>query len=337
MGSPFIGKAGQFLRQNLKELGLELNRDAWSTNAIICRPPHNKIPDDNQIAYCRPNLLNTIRLYNPKVVVTLGRSALVSALTGIWGDIGPLERWVGWKIPLDKYWVCPTYHPNFLLKMENSLMDRLFSQHLAEAFEKAEEVLPKMPNLAKHIEIIYDDVQAYEALREIDSEGGWVAIDYETNCLKPELPLAQVYSCAVSNGRRTISYPWAGSAIGGTGRLFKSPRTRKIASNLKFEERWTRKTFGHGVRNWGWDTMLAAHCLDNRQGICSIKFQALVKMGVPSYNDHIDPYLKSNGTTPYNRVGEIAVKDLLFYGGMDAILEYQVAMIQRQEMGYRGD
>jgi hypothetical protein len=93
------------------------------------------------------------------------------------------------------------------------------------------------------------------------------------------------------------------------------------------------KTFGHGVNNWQWDTMLATHCLDNRPGICSLKFQALVQMGVPVYNKHIEPMLASY-KGPYNRIREIEMGSLLYYGGMDALLEWKLAMKQRKEMGY---
>jgi len=80
--------------------------------------------------------------------------------------------------------------------------------------------------------------------------------------------------------------------------------------------------------------MLAAHCLDNRPGICSLKFQSLVKMGVPIYNRHLEPYLESHGDGHYNRIQEISHKDLLTYGGLDSLLEYKLMRIQRKEMGY---
>jgi len=99
------------------------------------------------------------------------------------------------------------------------------------------------------------------------------------------------------------------------------------------EERWTLKTFGHGVTNWGWDTMLAAHCLDNRPGICSLKFQALVRLGVPSFNETTEPYLANVKGSPYNRIDEIYPPALLLYNGMDARLEYKLAMVQMKDMG----
>jgi len=332
-GRPFIGKAGEFLRDTLDDLGIDLDRDALTTNALICRPPGNKIQDPRQIDYCRPNLINTINEFKPRVIVTLGGSALHSVLAPYWkDDIGPLERWTGWTIPLEQHWVCPTYHPSYLLRMKNPLLDKLFKKHLERAFN-IEDDTPARPDLSKEVEIIYDDREAAEAILEMGRAGGFVAVDYETNCLKPEWPRAQIYSCALSNKHQTISYPWVGSAIGATGGFLQSDRTRKIASNIKMEERWTLKNFGWGVTNWNWDTMLAAHCLDNREGITSIKFQAFVKLGIPTYNANIEPYLFSSKNSPYNRIQEIEMKDLLLYGGVDAFAEREVAILQMKEMG----
>lgn len=328
---PFIGKAGQHLRGVLDAIDVDLDRDAWTTNALICHPPKNATPDAKQISHCRPNVLAAIRKYQPTVIVTLGRSALVSVLEPFWrDDVGQMERWTSSQVPLPQHWVCPTYHPSYLLRMSNPLLDRIFQNDLERAF--AIEDLPK-PQDPFNIEEIYNDEEVYRALRDMNDQGGWVAVDYETNCLKPEWPEAKIVSCAVSNGDRTISYPWVGKAREATSLFLSSSRTQKISSNLKMEERWTIKHLGHKVKNWGWDVMLATHCLDNRPHICSLKFQSFVKLGIASYNERIEPYLESK-RGPYNRIHEIDMSDLLVYGGMDALQEHRVAMLQRKEMGY---
>ncbi len=333
-GRPFVGKSGQFLRQVLDEIGVNLDKDTWTTNALVCRPRGNATPDIKQIGYCRPNFLNALRTLQPRVVVTLGKSALVSALAGHWkGEIGALEKWVGWKIPLEAYWLCPTFHPAYLLRMKNVLMDRLFTEDLERAFSPRTPTPPQQEDFSRCIEILYDEKEICEAIKGIDLTGGWASVDYETNCIKPEWPESRIFSCAISNGERTISYPWVGRAVAATDVFLRSNRTRKIGANIKFEERWTIEKFGHGVTNWGWDTMLATHCLDNRTGICSLKFQAFVKMGVPSYNESVAPYLFSS-QGPYNRIREIETRSLLLYGGIDALLEYRLAMLQRREFGH---
>ena len=332
-GEPFVGPAGQHLRDVLRGMGVRLNRDAWITNSLICRPPNNATPTKDQIGYCRPNLVRSIEENAPRVILALGRAALVSVIGPYWKeDIGEMSRWVGWTIPLENHWVIPTYHPSYLLRMDNRLLNRMFEEHLETAFTMEDEP-PRQPDWRSKIDLLYDEEEIIDALERMDRKDDWAAVDYEGNCLKPEYPRGKIYSLAVSTPLRAISFPWVGKAIDAAGRFLASPNTRKIASNCKMEERWTRKIFGHGVNNWGWDTMLAAHCLDNRRGICSLKFQALVKLGVSIYNKNVEPFLKSH-KGHYNRIHEVDSTSLLTYGGMDAILERYLARVQREEMGY---
>lgn len=326
---PFIGKAGQFLRDTLEQLDIDLDEDAWTTNALICRPPNNATPDAKQIDYCRPNLLNTIQRYKPRVVVLLGKSAVSSLMPTYWKeDLGALERWTGWKIPGPDFWICPTYHPSFLLRSNNELLNRIFSQHLEAAFAIEEEPKPFVPT---KIELLYEPEDVDKAIfRFMDSK--WVAFDYETNCLKPEYPEARLLSCALSDGDYTVAFPWMKGIRNSMAQFVRAKGVKKIASNLKFEERWTIKEFGYGVEPWGWDTMLAAHCLDNRPGITGLKFQSWVGLGVPTYDSNIAPYLDS-ARGYYNRVHQIPLQDLLYYNGMDALLEFHLGMQQRMGMG----
>lgn len=332
-GRPFIGKAGQFLRRKLEEIGISLDQDALTTNALICRPPNNATPDPKEIEYCYPNILRTIADFQPDVVITLGRTALQSVLTGIWtDDIGTLERWVGWKIPLPRFWLCPTYHPSFLLRNNNKTLDGLFSDHLEAAFELQGKppVLIESPMVDK----LYEEERIIEAIDAIDREQNIVVVDYETNCVKPEWPDAKLYSCSLTTEECCFSFPWVKGIEVKMREFLLSNRTLKVAHNLKFEDRWTRKQFGYGVVGWLWDSMLAAHVLDNRTGICSLKFQSLVRLGQVSYNENIAPYLDNARNSPYNRIHEISIDQLLHYGGLDGIYELELFKVQRKDLGY---
>jgi hypothetical protein len=132
----------------------------------------------------------------------------------------------------------------------------------------------------------------------------------------------------------TIAFPWRGKAREAMGELIRSP-VPKIAQNLKFEQRWTMKEFGHGVRNWCWDTMLAAHTMDNREGICGLKFQAFALLGYPSYNDSVEPFLSAGkGSRGKNKILEADKFEVLRYNGLDAMLEFRLAVKQIQLLGW---
>lgn len=73
-GRPFVGAAGQFLNELLKEARLR-REDVYITNVVKCRPPNNRDPSDEEIEACLPFLRKQIRLVKPKVIIALGRHA----------------------------------------------------------------------------------------------------------------------------------------------------------------------------------------------------------------------------------------------------------------------
>lgn len=335
-GKQFIGESGDLLRSTLKEFGIHPDRDCWFDNALRCHPKDNKLPKNPQpiIEACRPNLLKTIQELSPNVIIPLGSIACKSLMPMLWkDDMGPVSIWGSWRIPSQAIntWVCPTFHPAYILRQPGPVVKLKFRQDLKQALVLKDKPWKEVPDWTSTVECIYHPSQAAKAIRHLLEECGSrevpFAIDYETTCLKPEYDGAEIVSCSMSNGATTISYPWAGEAIEATSEAWKNP-IGKIASNMKFEDRWTRKMLGHGIRSWYWDTMLAAHILDNREGICSVKFQAFVLCGVKAYNEHIEPFLDSGKHKHLNRIKELDIKDLLLYGGMDSKVEYEVAKRQ---------
>jgi uracil-DNA glycosylase family 4 len=338
----FVGASGQRLQQTLEKLDVKLRRDCWVTNALLCRPTNkegkNRKPTDKEIGYCRPNLINAIRKYEPDVVILLGGVPLASLIGNMFeGKLGGIRRWAGFQIPLQKYncWVCPTYHPSWLLREESPVKDLIFEQHLEAAFKLEGKPWNKIPDYKSKVELIFKPREAAIILREWVNTTKLAAWDYETTCLKPEYEGAEIISCSVcKDGEKTISYPWSGEAIDATFEFLQSP-CGKIASNMKFEERWTRFFFGQGVKNWDMDTMIASHWLDQRSWITSIKFQAFVMLGVPSWNERISPYLKSGDGSHINRIKQLDIRSLLMYNGLDSLYEYEVAQRQKVHGGGR--
>ncbi len=335
-----VGRVGKYFRREfLKPLGIDLDLDCWKHNAIACRPRDNKKPDDKMIKACRPNLMKAIKKYKPNVILLMGEVACKSLLTEIWKEgIGPVSKWAGFCIPCTNpnAWIVPTFHPSYLSRQHDKILDSIFRKHLKLAISKSKsKPWKEIPNYKKQIEIIVRPSQAAKIIREMIRKGGVSAFDYEANCLKPEGDGTEIVSCSICwRGRRTISYPWEGEAIEATDEFTKSPLP-KIASNLNIEDRWTRVKLGHRVRNWYLDTMVAAHVLDNRQGITGIKFQSFVHLGMPSYNEHIKSFLKSTKKNRFNRIRELDLRDELEYGGLDSFAEYWVGIKQIKLLGKR--
>lgn len=327
-----IGRSGQLLRRYLKKMNIDLDVDCWKTNAVICYEKGNPTPKDEIIEACRPNLMKTIKQYQPNVIVLLGKIAIKSLISVLWKeDDGIISKWSGYTIPCHNpnAWIICTYHPAYLLRKNDRVLNRFFEKHLKIAVQKSKsKPWKKIPDYKSQIEIIMNPLQAAREIKKIIGKEGFITFDYETNCLKPEGEGTKIISCSICwKGEKTIAFPWQGEVIGMMDQLLKSS-IPKIASNIKFEDRWTRVKMGHSVKNWLWDTMIAAHVLDNSPKVTSIKFQSFVLLGAESYNDHIEPFLKSTNNNRFNRIDEVDLKDLLLYNGLDSLLEYKVAMKQ---------
>ena len=337
-GKPFVGKSGKYLQGVLAEYGVDLFRDCWVTNAAICRPAKNKLPE-KAIDHCRPNLVKVIQELQPEIVVLLGAAPVKSVIGWLWKeDVGTIGRWAGWQIPSQKInaFVCPTWHPAAVLREQDGrsggVMELLFKQHLEAACKLEGRPWRKLPDYERRVETTLDVNYAEQVLDRLRAAGKPVAFDLETDRLKPDHRDARIVCCSVSDGETTLAFPWHGRAILAMG-MFIDCDCPKIASNQKFEHRWIRKVFDHDVRNWAFDTMLGAHTLDNRPGITSIKFQAFVRLGVDSWDDHVKPFFQSKGSNEPNRIREISLEKLLTYCATDSLMEWHVAKLQAKDLG----
>ena len=75
-GIPFVGRAGNLLEKMFSNIPI-FREDVFITNIVKCRPPSNRNPLDIEIESCTPYLINQINLINPRIIVTLGKYALL--------------------------------------------------------------------------------------------------------------------------------------------------------------------------------------------------------------------------------------------------------------------
>jgi len=182
------------------------------------------------------------------------------------------------------------------------------------------------------IDILLDTDEATARIARFN-DSKLVAFDYETNMKKPDSDEARIICCSISNGRETIAFPWTKTTRAAMKLLLKNPKVKKIASNAKFEERWTRKEFGHGVWGWETDTMIMGHVLDNRQGITGIEFQTFVRLGIGPWDAKVAAFMESDYSNRPNKLDQAELEDVLTYCGKDSLFEYRVAEHQRGELG----
>ncbi len=111
-GRPFVGNAGDTLTKMIENVVGIKREKVYIANIVKCRPPNNRVPTPSECASCKPYLEKQIELIAPKLIVTLGGTAL-NALTGqnysIMKIRGSVLDYHG--IPL-----IPTYHPSFIIR-----------------------------------------------------------------------------------------------------------------------------------------------------------------------------------------------------------------------------
>ncbi len=115
-GRPFVGRAGQLLDRMIGAMGLR-REEVYICNVLKTRPPNNRTPTSDEVAACKPYLLEQLAILQPEVIVALGLCS-THALLDTDQPMGKLRgRWMqiadssGRMIP-----VMPTYHPSYLLR-----------------------------------------------------------------------------------------------------------------------------------------------------------------------------------------------------------------------------
>lgn len=326
-----IGPAGQVLREVLEGCGVDLDRDFRKTNAVRCRPPHNRKPTRIELQSCRQHVLDEIKERKPRVVLVLGQVALESLLKEHVQDIGPISRWRGRAIPDQVFgcWICPTFHPSYILRSREGRSIR----GKAHPIRSAEEMIFEMDIVAalEQIKVRFPTAPCPKIVDDWNAEPGMeIAIDYETTGIRPYAKGHRILTAAISNGKWACSAPMDLEMARRWKKMLTSKHVGKIAHNIKFEHAWAAHCLGTETQGWVWDTFLAAHLLDNRRGACKLKHQAYITFGVPNWEQGIKDTF-DEGEDGFNRAS--VTPDLLRYNALDAF--YTSALAQHQRRLFR--
>ena len=113
-GLPFVGRSGQLLDRMLAAIGLDRST-VYIGNVIYWRPPGNRTPTPEERALCEPFIRRQIALARPKVLMTLGGSALATLLhrQGIMKTRGQRLTYTHGDVSIP---TVPTLHPAALLR-----------------------------------------------------------------------------------------------------------------------------------------------------------------------------------------------------------------------------
>lgn len=132
-GIPFVGKAGQLMNKAFTGLGIN-REELYIANIVKCRPPQNRVPEQEESQACLNYLRNQVILVKPKIIVLLGSTALKNILGKEYGITSSRGKWIENK---DIFYM-PTWHPAALLRDENKKIE--FWQDLKLVIKKYEEM-----------------------------------------------------------------------------------------------------------------------------------------------------------------------------------------------------
>jgi DNA polymerase len=136
-GRPFVGAAGKFLTEMLREIGQEREK-IYITNIVKYRPPNNRDPLPEEKEACRGWLMEELNLINPKLIVFLGRHSM--------NDFFPSEKIsrVHGKLLVRRFnrlktkYFLPLYHP------AAALYNGDMREVLIQDFKKIPKILEKI-------------------------------------------------------------------------------------------------------------------------------------------------------------------------------------------------
>jgi hypothetical protein len=271
------------------------------------------------------------------VIVLFGTAAVESFLGHRWKkDMKDINLWRGWMIPDQdhKAWVLPVFSPREVMDKDNHVLT-IFKNDVKRVKDAVETTFTPAP--VSNINFI----DKLDALSDI--KAGVIAFDYETTGLKPHAPGHRIVCASVATENEVYSFmmPKTKKERQPFVDLLTNCSVSKMAHNMKFEDHWTFYRLRTQVDGWEWDSMLAAHLLDNRSGITSLKFQTYINFGIIDYASDVSYYLGSgsNDGNAINRIEELLQKPggeemLLKYCALDSFYEYQLAMKQMKLIGW---
>lgn len=197
---PFIGRAGQLLRDAIERAGLELD-ELFITNAVKCVTPDNRAPTDEELEACSIYLKAELKTVKPRFIFAFGNEAL-SQITGKphgkgRKDAPGILKMQGKVLTIGDYTVFPMAHPSYIVRQGGAddhkggeraraayfaMMNRNVTL-MRQMQEGKENPLAKEPRVRlcktmKAVNMALDDLETKEVISfDLETQGLWPASD----------------------------------------------------------------------------------------------------------------------------------------------------------------
>lgn len=357
-GAPFTDIASAYMREELSNIGIDIQRDCWSLNAVQCYT--EKAPTSSMKDGCKRRMDEVIKELSPKKILLLGGLAtdmfLQERIQKSRIGSGMPERFMGKAIPDQEYgcWVIINYHPSFVL---NALVEkRKILKKYNNYRERKGKALWEQPQLIKddsfRIKSLYfkkylknilvteefkavDYISKCEYINNVTDAIGVMrtllkekvlSMDYETTSLLPYKSDSEILCVSFATHEYAYSFPIFNENkvfMRIYKKLLTSEDINLVIANFGFEDMWTREKLGFAITNCYWDVVLGAHIIrPTIEKVTNLKVNAYITNGVLGYDANVEPYIKGRvEKDPYslNRLKELPPKTVGMYNAEDSL------------------
>jgi len=112
-GMLYTGKSGELLAKMIENVLLIPKEEVYVTTILKCKTPDNRVPTPEEVACCKPYIMQQIQTIRPQIIVALG-SVSFHHLTGEYDT--PIDKIRGTVLNFGEAKLIPTFHPSFLLR-----------------------------------------------------------------------------------------------------------------------------------------------------------------------------------------------------------------------------
>ena len=112
-GMLFTGRSGEMLANMIEKVLLLSKEEVYVTTILKCKTPDNRVPTPEEVACCKPYVMQQIQTIRPQIIVALGSTSF-HHLTGEYDT--PIDKIRGSVLNFGGAKLIPTFHPSFLLR-----------------------------------------------------------------------------------------------------------------------------------------------------------------------------------------------------------------------------
>jgi uracil-DNA glycosylase family 4 len=356
-GDLFVGEATNILRKELKEVGIDLERDCWIVSALGCQASGlNTNQLKNDIDCCRPRIKKIINKLNPSIILCLGTASLVS----IFGEKHGKEQITGISADVFRSYLIPNYeyncnvvgihHPVEALQNQDDIFFYSMWKRDIQQFTKwVDFPLKEKVNHRANVVSLFDYNETISILEDIlEKEPEWFVYDYEgtgtdifiegsrieTGSFSPIYDIKnfdrktqkayafpyQRLNHFTKEQQKNIKELWK--------KILVNPNINKVAHNFALEVTWDYVGFEVESQGIYWDSMVVANQINCTPGTRGLKLQALFYEGETGYGSEAKSYFERKQENGLNYIHEFPLNKLLLYNGLDSLFNALVFVEQ---------